>query len=98
MPQVAPTLGYEPPIDANSQPAPMTPAAVANRPTLYANPLPAARTRVGNSSGRYNGSQPKNNVETNPCAPTTHRKPGRNGSVARNMAEVSVVAPRLIRA
>src|SRR5512136_1915776 len=97
-PQVAPTAEYEPPQAVNNAPAANTPTAVAKRPTLKAMPLPAARTRVGNNSGRYNGSQPKKSVATNPWAKTTGRNDTRNGAVPRNMVKVSTVAPRLMTA
>src|SRR5688572_26383829 len=59
-------------------------------------PAPVARTRVGNSSGRHSGSQPKNNVVTKPCANTSGRNDGLSGRENKNIPVVSTTDPRLI--
>src|SRR5262245_64565869 len=60
-------------------------------------PAPVARTSTVNNSGKYNGNQPKNNVATSPCANTIGKNDCSSGAVIKNIAIVSVVAPRLIK-
>src|SRR5262245_43499849 len=47
--------------------------AVAMRPKLKLTPAPVERTRVGNSSGKHSGSQPKYTPLTNPSTATQKR-------------------------
>ena len=71
--------------------------AVTNRPMFIEMPAPVARTSTGNNSGKYSGNQPKNSVATSPCANTVGKNDGSSGAVSRNIAQVSTVAPRLIK-